>query len=157
MSGVSTVKAFENAARPPKRSPKPKPPPPLSIRFTDEERARLKRDAGKLSLSAYIRQKLLGDDVAPRKLRYLRKQQRPGIDHEALARWLGMLGQSELATSMMALALAAQSGALPVTPELSEKLNAACDNIHGMRTALIVALGIKPESGASSCVPASED
>ena len=59
--------------------------------------------------------------------------------------------------AMMALALAVQSGALPVTPELSEKLNAACDDIHSMRTTLIAALEIKPESGASSCALVSED
>ena len=84
--------------------------------------------------------------MAPRQPRYLRKQRRPTIDEEILAQWLGLLGQSELATSMIAIALAAQSGALPVTPELSDKLNAACDDIRDMRIALIVALGVKPET-----------
>lgn len=157
MSGSVPMKAFEKAAGKPRRSSKPKPPPPLSIRFTDEERARLERDAGELSLSAYVRQMVLGEAVCERQPRYQRKQRRPSIDEKTLAGWLGMLGQSELASSMMALALAAQSGALPVTPELSEKLDTACDDIHDMRIALIVALRIKPESGASSFAPASED
>ena len=147
MSGSSLARTFEAAAGVPKHTKKRKHPPPVSIRFTDEERTRLTRDAGKLSLSAYIRQRLLGDAVAPRERRYLRKQRRPTIDDETLAKWLGTLGQSDLARSMIAIAMAAQSGALPVTPELSDKLDAACDEIHDMRTALITALGVKPETG----------
>lgn len=147
MSGSSLAKTFGDAANAPARRPKRKLPPPLSIRFTTEERARLKRDAGKLSLSAYVRHKLFGDAVTLRKPRYRRKQRRPAMDSQTVARLLGTLGQSELATSMIALALAAQSGALPVTPELSEKLDAACDDIRDMRTALVVALGVKAEDG----------
>jgi len=131
----------------PKSQKKTKHPPPVSIRFTDEERKRLDRGRGKLSLSAYIRQKLFGDTTAPRKRQYQKKQRQPDMDAKTLARLLGTFGQSELATSMLALALAAQSGDLPVTPELSEKLNAACDDIHEMRECLIVALGIKAERG----------
>ena len=133
MSGSSLAEAFDGAVGTSKSLRRRKQPSPVSIRFTDEERVRLSRDAGKLSLSGYIRQKLFGDAVAPRESRYLRKQQRPVIDDETVARWLGMLGQSELATSMIAIAMAAQSGALPVTPELSDKLNAACDDISDMR------------------------
>ena len=147
MSGSSLAKTFDDVANAPAHRPKRKLPPPLSIRLTTEERARLKRDAGRLSLSAYIRHKLFGDAITPRKPRYQRKQRRPVVDSQTVARLLGTLGQSELATSMIALALAAQSGALPVTPELSEKLDAACDDIRDMRTALVVALGVKPESG----------
>ena len=146
MSGSSLAKTFDDVAGIPKRHPKRKLPPPFSIRFTEEERARLNRDAGKLSLSAYIRQRLFGNAVTRRKRRYRRKQKLPPLDRQIIARLLGTFGQSELATSMIAIALAAQSGALPVTPELSEKLDAACDDIREMRIALIVALGVKPES-----------
>ena len=145
MSGSPTAQAFQKAADKPKKRIKRKHPPSFSIRFTDEERARLNRDAGKLALSAYIRQKLFGDAASKRKQQSQRRQRRPTIDHQTLAQLLGMLGQSELATSIIAIAMAAQSGALPVTPELSEKLDAACDDIAEMRTALIVALRIKPE------------
>lgn len=54
----------------------------------------------------------------------MREQRQPAINDETLARWLGTLGQSELATSMIAIALAAQSGAMPVTPELTDKTDA---------------------------------
>ena len=51
MNGPTLVKTFtETAALPSK--PKRKASPPFSIRFTDEERARLERDAGALSLAA---------------------------------------------------------------------------------------------------------
>ena len=156
MSGSPHVEAFTAASGAPRRAPKRRSASPFSIRFTDMERARLEREAGKMALSAYIRQKLLGPDAADRKPQSRRKQRRPKMSYETVARLLGTLGQSELGRSMIAIALAAQSGALPVTPELSEKLDAACDDIAEMRTTLIAALGIKPE-GPSSCVEASED
>lgn len=42
-------------------------PPPFSIRFTFEERARLDAERGRQPLSAYIRERLFGDDATPRK------------------------------------------------------------------------------------------
>ena len=157
MSGPSAVGAFEKSAGRPKRVQRKKLPSPFSIRFTEEERARLSRDAGKLALGTYIRQKLLGGDAVERKPQYRRRRRHPAMDREILARLLATLGQSELATSMIAIALAAQSGAMPVTPKLSEKLDAACDDIRAMRIDLIEGLGIKPEGGQSSFAKASED
>lgn len=46
---------------------------------------------------------------------------------------------------MLALSLAAQMGDLDVTPEVSDKLEQACDDIHEIKVALIMALGIKPQ------------
>ncbi len=129
------------------RDKRSKPLLPVSFRVTAEEKAQLQKMAGSLAISAYIRQKLFGDGATHRKARYLRKQRKPSIDHETLARLLGMLGHSELATSLLALSLAAQSGSLPVTLELTDELHSACDDIHDMRVALIMALKIKPEGG----------
>lgn len=56
-----------------------------------------------------------------------------------------MLGQSELATSLIALAIAAQSVSLPVTPEVEEKLHTACNEVRDMRLALVTTLNVKPE------------
>ena len=145
MSGSSENQTFNKAAGDTSRPEKNKLSAPFSIRFTDDERKQLNRDAGKLSLSAYIRKKLLGDTVKKRKSQYTRKQRQPKPDYVELARMLGQLGQSELATSMLVLALAAQSGALPVTPELEKKLDKACDDIHRMSIALITSLRIKPQ------------
>lgn len=147
MSGSSLARTFDGTVGATQRPAKRRHPPPVSVRFTEDERARLHREAGNLSLSVYIRERLFGETAAPRKPHDRRKQRRPSVDSRTLARLLGMLGQSDLATSMMALAMAARSGALPVTPELSGKLDAACDDIREMRLALIVALRIRPEDG----------
>lgn len=120
---------------------------PMSFRVTEDERVQIRKDAGKLAVSTYIRQKLVGDKTAERKPQHTQKQRQPAIDHKTLAQLLGLLGHSELATSLIALALAAQSGSLPVTPELSEKLHTACDDVHTMRVQLITALNVKAESG----------
>lgn len=118
---------------------------PMSFRVTEEEREQIRKDAGTLAVSTYIRQKLVGEKALQRKPIHTHKQQQPGIDHKTLAQMLGMLGQSELATSLIALALAAQSGALPVTPEVSERLQMACDEVQDIRILLIRALNVKPE------------
>ncbi len=117
----------------------------VTIRFKHDEYQRLEQDRGKLSLSAYIRQKLFGDTAAFRKRQYQKINPRPDMDAQTLARLLGTFGQSELATSLLALALAAQTGDLDVTPEVSNKLERACDDIHDMRECLILALNVKPE------------
>ena len=121
---------------------------PFSLRFTEEERARLERAAGQQSLASYIRARLLGDDVSPRKARHSRKPRRPRIDHIALGKVLGALGQSRLASNMNQIAKAAHMGALPVTPDLMQELHEACAAIRAMRRDLIAALGIKPEGGS---------
>ena len=128
---------------------KRKHPPPFSIRFTDEERAILDREAGKLSLAAHIRRKLFGEGVLPhRSNKPTRKPQRPSIDRQALGKALGELGKSRLASNMNQIAKAANTGALPVTPELVADLKAACADIRLIRATLMKALRIKPEDAS---------
>ncbi|HEX6957894.1 MAG TPA: hypothetical protein VF194_07910 [Ferrovibrio sp.] len=71
---------------------KPRASTPFSLRLTAAERARLESEAAGKTLGAYIRERLLGEDAAPRK----RKGNSPIQDHEALGRVLGALGQSRL-------------------------------------------------------------
>ncbi len=135
-----------------------KPPQPFSIRFSEEERARLRREAGKLSLAAHIRQRLFGDAASPRKTRRpVKKRRRPTLDQQALGKVLAALGRSRLASNLNQIAKAAHIGSLPVTPDLTEELHTACADIRAMRRDLIAALGIKPESGESSCAKATEE
>ena len=54
--------------------------PPFSLRLTYEERTRLDAERGDKSLAAYTRERLFGDDVAPRK----RRGNSPVQDKEAL-------------------------------------------------------------------------
>ncbi|MDF2368877.1 hypothetical protein [Sneathiella sp.] len=124
--------------------PKKKRPSPLSLRLSEEERAQLQHDAGSLAVGTYIRKKLFGDDIRLGKS-HRRKHRRPSMDHEQIAKFLGILGQSELGPSLIAIAMAAETGSLPVSPELTDELHQACDNVRTMRSVLIRALGIKSE------------
>ena len=143
MSGPALVKEFSEAATLSSKS-KRKAPPPFSIRFTEEERARLERDAGALSLAAYMRLKLFaGDGPPPTRRKPTRKQYVPSAELAVLGHMLGGLGQSRLASNVNQLAKAANIGALPVTPELEQELFEACAAIQDMRRNLIQALGVK--------------
>lgn len=117
-------------------------PPPFSLRLTYEERARLDAERGDKSLAAYIRERLFGDDAAPRK----KRGNSPVQDKEALGRLAGALGQSRLSQNMNQLARAVNTGSLPVTPETEAEIKEACREISELRTALLAALGKAPGS-----------
>ena len=151
MTAPRMIKDFAKAkACSPKSKPR-KHPPPFSIRFTDEERARLDRDAGTLSLAAYIRLKLFaGDDPPPTARKSVRKKMStPSAELAVLGHMLGGLGQSRLASNLNQIAKAANMGALPVSPELEQELSEACAAVTAMRNDLIDALGIKARGGSS--------
>ncbi|MEM9375614.1 MAG: hypothetical protein AAGA72_05300 [Pseudomonadota bacterium] len=146
-SSDQVSETFANASAPgglarPSQRRERKHPPPFSIRFTDEERAILKRDAGGLSWSAYIRSKLFADEPTLSQ-RLTRKRSSPDVDHALLAQVLGELGRSRLASNLNQIAKAANIGTLPVTPELELELKDACAAVKDMRATLITALGIK--------------
>lgn len=143
LAGVFNDKAAPKPAREKKQKTVP-----LSIRVTSEEKARLEAMAGAQALSAYVRQRLLGEDAAAaRPKRYRKKPQAPGIDHVEVARLLGMFGRSELATSILALNLAIESGEWTPSPEIEDRIARACAQIHEIRLVLIHALGVKPQGG----------
>ena len=112
-------------------------PPPFSLRLTYEERARLEAEADGKLLGAYIRERLLGDDVAPR----TRRGNSPVKDKEALGRVMGALGASRLSSNLNQLAKAVNTGSLPVTPETEDELREACREIAELRADLLKALG----------------
>lgn len=114
-------------------------PSPFSLRLTFEERARLEQDAAGMALGAYVREKLFGDDVAPRKTR----GKFPVKDHEALGRVLAALGASRLSNNLNQLARAVNTGSLPVTPETEHDLAEACAAIQDMRRDLLTALMVQ--------------
>ena len=119
---------------------KAKYPPPFSLRLTYEERAWLDAERGDKPLSIYIRERLFGDDAAPRK----RRGNSPIKDREALGRVMGALGQSRLSSNLNQLARAAHMGSLPVTPATEADLRQACRDIADIRDALMAALGKSP-------------
>lgn len=113
-------------------------PATFTLRLSPEDRARLERDAGGLSLGAYIRWRVFDPD-SPRPRH---RGRFPVADHQALARVLSALGQSNIANNLNQLARAAHTGALPVTPEVEADLQDALRHIKAMRDMLIAALDL---------------
>lgn len=148
MPSIAQPFAEQTGAKPPRKRRKTS--PAFSIRFTDDERARLRRDAGKLSLAAHVRRKLFADDP-PSPPRNTRKARSIYVEVELLAKLLATLGQSDLHDGLGRLSRAAESGALPVTPELEERLAATCLLVEVIRRDLVAALGVKaPAHSAAS-------
>jgi hypothetical protein len=112
-----------------------KPLHPVSLRMTFEEKAKLETDAAGLSLAAYIRSRLFDPDNPP--------PRRRSKDHQALAKALGLLGQSRLSANLNQLARSANSGSLPVTPDTEAALLSAVDDIRELRRLLIAALNLE--------------
>lgn len=125
-----TLDAFSGAAFLGQAPGKRKTPPPFSLRLTFEERSRLEAEAGDMPLGAYIRSKLLGGPASPPRRS---RGKNPVKDHQALAKVLGLLGQSRLASNLNQLAKAAHTGSLPVTPDTESSLQDACKAIQAIR------------------------
>ena len=145
MTGSSKVVAFKNAAETTTKKPAPKKKavPPLSIRLSADERERLLNAAGSMTIAAYVRLKVFGDDVPPHRKAYVRKASSPSSELTMIGHMLGGLGQSDMARNLGDIAAAAKIGALPVSPELETELHNACDAVQKMKTLLIAALGVK--------------
>lgn len=112
---------------------------PFSLRLTFEERVELEKSAAGMPVGEYIRARLFDGSEAPRRTR----GKFPVKDHKELAQVLGLLGQSRLSSNLNQLAKAANSGTLPVTPDVEAELKRACHEIREIREHLIKALGLK--------------
>ena len=116
-----------------KRSPR------ITLRLTEDELARLKRAAEGVSISAYIRKQLFGDQVSLRKTR----SRVPVKNQKALAQVLGKLGETRIANNLNQIAYEANCGSLLMDQQTEEELKIACAHIAWMRVKLIEALGLK--------------
>jgi hypothetical protein len=116
-------------------------PAPFSLRLTFEQRARLQAEAGDMSLASYIMSRLSDPSNPPPR----RRNKAPVKDHQALAKVLGMLGQSRLSANVNQLARSANSGSLPLTPDTEAALMEAVADIHRIRRLLIEALNLEAE------------
>ena len=135
MFGRSAAQDPVGSARPPKK----KRPSPISLRLSDEERARLERDAAGMSVSAYIRERLFGEGAVPRKTR----GKFPVKDHQALAKVLSALGRTNLARDLGKLEWAVDNGVMTMSNESERELRKACATITAMRADLVTALGLQ--------------
>lgn len=89
-----------------------------------------------MPLGEFIRLRALGTQI----IRRVRGNQ-PVKDHQQLAQLLGQLGRMRLASNLNQLVTAANSGALPDTPETQTALLEACADIREIRDAVMRALG----------------
>ncbi len=151
MSTVGDSKSdFCAAANPPEKQQqdksdfKGKTASPITLRLTEDERARLLHLSEGSGMSAYIRKCIFGGDVTRRKKR---RSHKPVADRAALAKLLGLLGGSRMANNLNQLAFYANSGSLPVDEDTRNKINEAYAHICVMRTELIKALGLVDRPG----------
>ncbi|MCW5721583.1 MAG: hypothetical protein KIS86_10610 [Devosia sp.] len=105
--------------------------PPLSIRFTEAERAELEKLSGTQPLSAFIKSKIFYGGA-----------EKPKV---ALARILAALGSSDLASSLERLSRAADAGSLYVDDDTVRALHRAFNQIASMHFHLLCALGKRPK------------
>lgn len=110
---------------------------PTSVRFTEAERADVERAAAGMSLSDYIRGRVLDPERAPPR----RRNKAPVKDYTALAKVLALLGVSHIPNNLNQLARASNSGSLVLTPDIEVRLHDALDHIAEIRALIIRALG----------------
>lgn len=136
-TGLSTLFAL-----PAKGLAKRKPRTPiLTLRLSEEERARLEQDAAGTTLSAYARSKLFEGAKPLRR----RAPAASVEDRAALTRALAMLGRSTEVAALKAMTKAVSDGRVQVSPDTERALLEACATIDAIRKELIAALGLKPE------------
>jgi len=113
-------------------------PAPFSLRLSRKERSELKKLAGGRPIGTFIKDAIFKHGQRPRRASH--------HDHKLLAKLLGALGQSRIASNINQLAKAANSGSLPVNEEVLKSLKEAIQAIHWMRATLIKSMGLKPHS-----------
>ncbi|MBG6211966.1 hypothetical protein IWQ49_006665 [Labrenzia sp. EL_126] len=116
---------------------------PVSIRFSNEQRAALEPYTNGQALGPYIKENVLqGHNVGAKP-----NNRNTVRDYEALARLLRALGQSELRTHLCALYELADAGQFVADEETIDQLRQASDHIASMRSDLVSALGLRERSG----------
>ena len=98
----------------------------------------MERDAGNMTVSAYIREQLFGEYAAPRK----RRIKRPIKDYRILAQLFALIKQTQCWNNLNQIARGINSNTWIVTPETEKLLQEACKAIIEIRTMLMKALGL---------------
>ncbi len=110
-------------------------PSPVTLRLTEEEKAKLLALASDMSISAYIRQSVFAQCTSKRVV--------PAIDRVVLAQILGKLGESRMANNLNQIAYQANCGSLELDDATEAEIKQACAAIAWMRLTLMKALGLK--------------
>ena len=111
---------------------------PLCVRVSPEERAWLEHNAGSMTISAFIRWLIFGDNATPRK----RRIKRPIKDYIALAQIFALIKQTQAWNNLNQIARGINSNTWIVTPETEKLLQEACKAIIEIRDMLMKALGL---------------
>jgi len=117
---------------------------PLCFRVSPEERAWLERNAGNMTISAFIRWLIFGDDATPRK----RRVKRPIKDYRILAQLFALIKQTQCWNNLNQIARGINSNTWIVTPETEKLLQDACKAIIEIRAMLMKALGLNESDGS---------
>lgn len=112
---------------------------PLSVRFSERERAFLQHQAKGRPIGTHIREVVLSE--APQVKRRVAK-----ADPQKLALVLAMLGKSRLSQNLNQLAKAVNMGTLEITPETEKEIVSACAAVLAIRATLLEALGLRPSA-----------
>lgn len=118
-----------------------KPKGTISLRVSPAEREALERAAAGTSLSAYVRERLFGETVTPRRTR----GKHPVKDYEALGRLLATLGRSGLSERLNAALRQVEEGRIIVSAGLEEELRLSCTLVAEMRRDCVKALGLSAD------------
>lgn len=124
-----------------KANSSPKAKGTISLRVSETERASLEKAAAGIPLSAYVRDRLFGEDVTPRRTR----GKHPVKDYEALGRVLALLGRSGTSEHLNAALESVEAGKIIVSTELDDELRQACFMVANLRHDLIKALGLSAD------------
>ena len=120
------------------KSPQRKTPSPITFRVSDDERAQLQILAGASSVSAYIRRCVFHGDIPPN----IRTRQPLIKDQQAIAKLLGLLGETRIANNLNQIAHHANMDKLEVNDTVLSQIEEAYQHVQSMRAALIKALGL---------------
>ena len=116
--------------------------PPVSIRFSDAERAALLKHANGEALGPYIKRFVLSRHSAKRP-----RRKSPTKQHQAIARTLRGLGGSGVSGVLGSLILAFEEGRLMLDRDEERELRRAMAHVTAMRSDLITALGLRDGGG----------
>ena len=151
MSGskiVSVVKSAFTASAKPQINTKPKRKPPVSIRFSDEELAQLRRWADGRPVGTVVRERLFGTNA-----KRGRKVAPPPRQQKAMAGALRRLGHSGIAAYLTAQIAALEEGRLMLSCEEERQLRDADRECYLIRRDLVIALGIDADHDGKAADP----
>lgn len=140
LAKLTSVFSESNGSRKPDRR---KRTPPVSIRFSDDERALLEPHAGNKALSTYVREYVVRTHQGKRK-----SPSRGVSDPVIAAQLLSALGRSEIPALLRQTLEAVDSGQLMLTGDTERQLRQANENIDLMRLLLVQSLGLRPDKSS---------